>query len=260
MARNPDGGGGILGPVLLAIVGGLGICLLGTGVGIGAGMVMDGPLDRASSSLTQPQEEEAPQPVQTGPTGTFLGPTMRVENGTVVWRKGDDTSTVDLSGGQGEANNTEPVSNPEAPPESPVQPPDPETPQTPDPPAGGDSGSKTPTNSVKPSGGGSQTGVNINPSSPSNSKPSAEGDNQGNSGNGNRNTINSNGSWGNDSTTNEITGELSKKTYWVTGGKSYHFLKSCPSLSRSTDIKEGTLQEALNSGKTDPCNNCAGGS
>lgn len=68
------------------------------------------------------------------------------------------------------------------------------------------------------------------------------------------------GNWGEESTTNEITGSLSKTAYWVTSGKSYHFSENCPSLSRSRNIQTGTLQDALNAGKTDPCNNCANGS
>lgn len=68
------------------------------------------------------------------------------------------------------------------------------------------------------------------------------------------------GNWGEDSTTDEITGPLARTAYWVSGGKSYHFSSNCPSLSRSTNIQTGTLQDALNAGKTDPCNNCANGS
>ena len=83
--------------------------------------------------------------------------------------------------------------------------------------------------------------------------PSTAPSNGSSGGNGN------NGSWGNDSTTNEITGSLSRTAYWTSGGKSYHFSKSCPSLSRSKNVKSGTLQDALNAGKKDPCNNCAGG-
>ena len=64
-------------------------------------------------------------------------------------------------------------------------------------------------------------------------------------------------SWGVDSTTSEITGPLSKTAYWVPNGKSYHFRLSCPSLSRSDVVYSGTLQDALDAGKTDPCNNCA---
>lgn len=71
---------------------------------------------------------------------------------------------------------------------------------------------------------------------------------------------NGGGSWGEDSTTNEITGDLSRTAYWTRSGKSYHFSRECPSLSRSKNIYEGTLQDALNANKTDPCNNCAGGS
>lgn len=64
---------------------------------------------------------------------------------------------------------------------------------------------------------------------------------------------------GTSSITNEITGDLSRTAYWVDGGESYHFSRGCRSLARSTNIHEGTLQDALNAGKTDPCNNCAGG-
>lgn len=48
----------------------------------------------------------------------------------------------------------------------------------------------------------------------------------------------------------------SKTVYWVANGKSYHFSKDCATLKRSTNIKSGTISE---SGKSDPCNICAGG-
>lgn len=63
--------------------------------------------------------------------------------------------------------------------------------------------------------------------------------------------------WGEDNTTNEVTGDLGMIVYWTPGGKSYHFSITCPSLSRSKEIYYSTLQEAINAGKTDPCNNCA---
>lgn len=66
-------------------------------------------------------------------------------------------------------------------------------------------------------------------------------------------------SWGKDSTTNEITGDMSRPAYWTKNGKSYHFSKDCVSLKKST-ILSGTLQDAINAGKKDPCNHCAGGS
>lgn len=66
-------------------------------------------------------------------------------------------------------------------------------------------------------------------------------------------------SWGDSSITNEITGDLNRTAYWTNGGRSYHFNRNCPSLSNSRNVNQGTLQEALNAGKTDPCNNCAGG-
>lgn len=65
------------------------------------------------------------------------------------------------------------------------------------------------------------------------------------------------GPWGEDETTDETIGSSSRTAYWVPNGKSYHFSRSCPSLSRSDDIERGTLQEARAAGKKDPCNNCA---
>lgn len=65
------------------------------------------------------------------------------------------------------------------------------------------------------------------------------------------------GPWGEDETTDETIGSSSCTVYWVPNGKSYHFSRSCPSLSRSDEIERGTLQEARAAGKKDPCNNCA---
>lgn len=65
------------------------------------------------------------------------------------------------------------------------------------------------------------------------------------------------GPWGEDETTDETIGSSSRTVYWVPDGKSYHFNRSCPSLSRSDEIERGTLQEARAAGKKDPCNNCA---
>lgn len=60
-------------------------------------------------------------------------------------------------------------------------------------------------------------------------------------------------------TTTEITGELGRTAYWTPAGKSYHFSRSCRAFARSRTINEGTLQDALDNGKTDPCNFCAHG-
>ena len=45
----------------------------------------------------------------------------------------------------------------------------------------------------------------------------------------------------------------SEIVYWTPNGKSYHTTNSCPTLSRSKTILEGTIQE---SGKSDPCDRC----
>lgn len=67
----------------------------------------------------------------------------------------------------------------------------------------------------------------------------------------------SNSATSNNTTTNESnnTGITSNSgtVYWTPKGKSYHTRKSCPTLSRSKTILEGTIQE---SGKSDPCDKC----
>ncbi|MBU3112359.1 ComEC/Rec2 family competence protein [Clostridium lacusfryxellense] len=52
---------------------------------------------------------------------------------------------------------------------------------------------------------------------------------------------------------------ISKTVYYTPKGKSYHYDKSCSTLSRSNTILTGTLGDALSSSHNDPCNVCAGG-
>ncbi len=61
------------------------------------------------------------------------------------------------------------------------------------------------------------------------------------------------------SITQQIPVQNSRYACWVPNGKSYHFTKDCPTLRRSKTILEGSVQNALSAGKTDPCNICAGG-
>jgi len=55
------------------------------------------------------------------------------------------------------------------------------------------------------------------------------------------------------------TSNNSRIVYNTPTGKSYHYSKSCSTLSRSKTILSGTLAEALSSSHNDPCNICAGG-
>ena len=52
---------------------------------------------------------------------------------------------------------------------------------------------------------------------------------------------------------------LSRIVYWTPNGYSYHLSESCHALYHSDVVISGTLQEALDEEKTDPCNYCAGG-
>lgn len=49
---------------------------------------------------------------------------------------------------------------------------------------------------------------------------------------------------------------MNKIVYWTPAGKSYHYSKDCKTLKRSKTIIKGTLKEALEKGKKDPCNIC----
>lgn len=74
----------------------------------------------------------------------------------------------------------------------------------------------------------------------------------------NDNGTTSNSSTSNNTAINESSNNTSSTSnsgivYWTPKGGSYHTRKSCPTLSRSKTILEGTIQE---SGKSDPCDKC----
>ena len=50
-----------------------------------------------------------------------------------------------------------------------------------------------------------------------------------------------------------ITNNSQKIVYWTPGGKSYHYNRQCPTLSKSKVVNSGTIAQ---SGKTDACDKC----
>ncbi|MCF0150650.1 MAG: hypothetical protein HUJ80_04485 [Firmicutes bacterium] len=44
--------------------------------------------------------------------------------------------------------------------------------------------------------------------------------------------------------------------YWTRWGKSYHTTSECPSLSRSKEVFQGTIDDALAANRNDPCDFC----
>jgi len=58
---------------------------------------------------------------------------------------------------------------------------------------------------------------------------------------------------------NNSSNSNNKIVYFTPSGKSYHYDKNCSSLKRSKTILEGTQQNTISSGHSDPCNICAGG-
>ncbi|HCQ91336.1 MAG TPA: MBL fold protein, partial [Clostridium sp.] len=45
----------------------------------------------------------------------------------------------------------------------------------------------------------------------------------------------------------------SKIVYFTPKGKAYHYKKDCSTLSNSKNILEGSLKDAKNQGKNNPC-------
>lgn len=56
-----------------------------------------------------------------------------------------------------------------------------------------------------------------------------------------------------------LTGDLTDPAYWTQYGKSYHFDVDCSTITRSLKIYSGTLADAIEAKKLDPCNICAYG-
>ncbi len=50
--------------------------------------------------------------------------------------------------------------------------------------------------------------------------------------------------------------ETAAVVYWTPNGKSYHNSHDCVTLKRSKTVNQGSLNDALSAGKTDPCNVC----
>lgn len=48
----------------------------------------------------------------------------------------------------------------------------------------------------------------------------------------------------------------SSTVYWTEKGKCWHTTKGCSTLSRSKNIKSGTVQQAKDAGKTKACSKC----
>lgn len=47
--------------------------------------------------------------------------------------------------------------------------------------------------------------------------------------------------------------------YWTQWGRSYHFDPDCRTLKNSSTIYQGTVEDAFEANRTDPCDFCAGG-
>ena len=61
----------------------------------------------------------------------------------------------------------------------------------------------------------------------------------------------------NSSVSNKVeSNKTKKKVYYTPKGKSYHSTTECRTLSRSKTILSGTLEEAISSGHSDPCDVC----
>ena len=76
------------------------------------------------------------------------------------------------------------------------------------------------------------------------------------SSNSNKNTSSSQTTTSKDITSSSSNNSSNGTYYFTKSGKSYHTTKNCPTLSRSKNILEGTIKEAISQGKSDPCDRC----
>lgn len=56
-----------------------------------------------------------------------------------------------------------------------------------------------------------------------------------------------------------VDSDFDGTVYWTRWGKSYHLDPDCRALSRSAELISGTLEEAFDYKRNDPCDFCAGG-
>ena len=100
---------------------------------------------------------------------------------------------------------------------------------------------------------------NVNPDEYNSSLGNSSSESTNNTTNNNTNNSSTSSSSNSSSSSSNTTASNSGSStnpgtvYWTPNGKSYHTTKSCPTLSRSKTILEGTISE---SGKSDPCDKC----
>lgn len=56
-----------------------------------------------------------------------------------------------------------------------------------------------------------------------------------------------------------VNADFDGNVYWTRWGKSYHLDENCQALARSEVLINGTLEEAFEAKRNDPCDFCAGG-
>lgn len=176
MAQGSEKGGSIVLPVLLSVVAAAAISVGGFGAGFGVGRVVYGSADQPSQS--QPAAENQ-QSIGTSVAGITRGPNVHVDYGAIIWMSttwpSNPASALDQQ--PAAPTVTQPAAaQPEAAPSAPAQAPaepannagrtDQQQGQT-KPSTSGNSDGVT----ENQSGGQSQTGVNIAPSSPTTNKP-----------------------------------------------------------------------------------------
>ena len=184
MAKNTEKTGGVVGPVLLAILATVGISAGGYGAGIGAAIlryeVIGPPFEIQEKAQSGAAEEDRPVVL-----GSTIGPTVRVDSGVVTWRIEDEhpsglppVQAPATAPQEGQAPTSAPTqdpaqSQPPAQSQASAQRQD-TTPATKNNTNSASSGStaKPATGNSNTSSGKPQTGVNINPSSQrTNAKP-----------------------------------------------------------------------------------------
>ena len=75
--------------------------------------------------------------------------------------------------------------------------------------------------------------------------------------NGEKGDLLSDGSGDTDKGTSDQQGENKTVVYYTESGEAYHLDRNCTYLRNSNLVKEGSVNDALNAGKSRPCSRCA---
>lgn len=262
-------GSGIIASMLIVLVISIGLPVGGFGLGYGTGVLRYDVLGPPYQELAQPENTENNQSTQNVQKGSIISPNLRVENGEVIWRSemlpsNEDSSTLgdgDLIDKADVPPPSQVQDSPDLPSKEPIVSTSSEQtpPQTQNPAQSqgtsqnaGNANQGGNSTESKPSSSQTQTGVKIDPSSPSANKSQNGGTNR---------TTQSGGEKGNNNNLADLPEyEREKKGEYIGSSISdkYHPFPGCSAAKKikpENEVWFNSVEEAR-AANYKPCGNC----